>query len=84
MTDEQHPIEVSEGRKGPSPALVVLGIVVALAVIFFLQNGEEVAIDFFVFEKVTTIRWSILMAVALGILLDRLFSIWWRRRRKKN
>jgi uncharacterized integral membrane protein len=55
-----------------------------LSVIFFLQNSEKVSIDFLVFEKITTIRWSILMAVVLGVLVDRLFSIWWRRRRRKN
>jgi hypothetical protein len=39
---------------------------------FFLQNSEPVFIDFLVFEKKTTIRWSILMAIVLGVLLDRL------------
>ncbi len=51
---------------------------------FFFQNGELVSIDFLFVEKRTTIRWSILMAVVLGILLDRLVSIWWRRRKRKN
>ena len=85
MTDEQPiPGDVSQGRKGPSITLVLFLVVVALAGVFFLQNKEPVAIDFLVFEKVTTIRWSLLMATALGILLDRIFSIWWRRRRRKN
>ena len=69
MTDEQIPGDVSQGRTGPSIALIFFLIVVALAAVFFLQNSEEVALDFLVFEKVTTIRWSILMAVVLGILL---------------
>ena len=68
----------------PNIALIAGLVVVALSVVFFLQNGEKVSIDFFVFEKITTIRWSILMAVVLGILVDRLFSIWWRRRRRRN
>jgi uncharacterized integral membrane protein len=72
------------GRSGPSAALVVFGVIAVLAVIFFLQNSEPTFIDFLVFEKKTTIRWSILMAIVFGVLLDRLFSIWWRRRRKKN
>ncbi|MBI4884668.1 MAG: hypothetical protein HY826_11525 [Actinobacteria bacterium] len=86
MSDQPIPGQVSNDRSGPSFALILLAIVAALATVFFLQNGEEVAIDFLVFEKLTTIRWSILMAVALGILLDRAFSFWWRRRRsnKKN
>ncbi len=86
MTDEQPiPGNVSQGRSGPSIVLILFLVVIGLAAVFFLQNSEPVAIDFLVFEKVTTIRWSILMAVALGILLDRIFSIWWRRRgNKKN
>jgi len=59
-------------------------VVIALAVIFFLQNGDYVTIDFWIFEKRTTIRWSILMSIVLGIGLDRLASIWWRRRRSKK
>jgi len=74
----------ASGRSGPNIMLIVFGVVVALFVVFFLQNGERTSIDFLVFEKITTIRWSILMAVVLGVLVDRLFSIWWRRRRRKN
>lgn len=72
------------GNSGPNVALIAFGIVAVLAVIFFLQNGEPTSIDFWVFEKKTTIRWSLLMAIVFGVVLDRLFGIWWRRRRKKN
>lgn len=74
----------ASGRSGPSPALIVLGAVGALAVIFFLQNGESTSVDFLFFEERTTIRWSILMAFVLGVVIDRLFSIWWRRRGKRK
>ena len=85
MTDEQPiPGGVSKGRSGLSIALILFLVVIALAAVFFLQNSETTSIDFLVFEKKTTIRWSLLMATALGILLDRIFSIWWHRRRKKN
>ncbi|HQZ34777.1 MAG TPA: hypothetical protein PK020_10135 [Ilumatobacteraceae bacterium] len=70
------------GASGPSIAFIALLVVVALAVVFFLQNGEYVSIDFLVFEKRTTLRWSILMAVVLGVLLDRVFTIAWRRHKK--
>jgi uncharacterized integral membrane protein len=72
------------GNSGPNVALIAFGIVAVLAVIFFLQNGESTSIDFWMFEKTTTIRWSLLMAIVFGVVLDRLFGIWWRRRRKKN
>jgi uncharacterized integral membrane protein len=76
--------QVAAGRNGPSVTLIGLGIVIALLVIFFLQNGEKLSIDFLFFEKRTTIRWSIVVAMVLGILADRSFSIWWRRRRRRN
>jgi uncharacterized integral membrane protein len=74
----------ASGRNGPSITLIGLGIVIVLFVVFFLQNSEHQTIDFLVFEKRTTIRWSLLVAVVLGILVDRIFTMWWRRRRKRN
>lgn len=76
--------QTASGTSGPSVALIAGLVVIALSVIFFLQNGEWVNIDFWVFEKRTTIRWSILMSILLGVILDRVVSIWWRRRRSKN
>lgn len=74
----------ASGSSGPNIALIAFGIVAILAIIFFLQNSEEVSIDFWMFESTTTVRWSLLMAIVFGVLLDRLFSLWWRRRRRKN
>lgn len=76
--------EVAAGRNGPSITLIGLGIVIVLFVVFFLQNSEQLSIDFLFFEKRTTIRWSLLVAVILGVLLDRIFTMWWRRRGKRN
>jgi uncharacterized integral membrane protein len=76
--------QAASGASGPSVALIAGLVVIALAVIFFLQNSEPVFIDFWIFEKKTTIRWSILMSIVLGIGLDRLVSIWWRRCRSKK
>jgi len=72
----------ASGRSGPNPSLIAFAIVAVVAVVFFLQNGERTTIDFLVFEERTTVRWSILMAVLFGVILDRLFSTWWRRRRR--
>lgn len=71
----------ASGSRGPSAALIVFGLIAVLTLVFFLQNSEPVFIDFLVFEKKTTIRWSILMAIVFGVLLDRLAAVWWRRRR---
>lgn len=75
---------VASGRNGPNVTLIGAAIVAALFIIFFLQNGEHTRIDFLVFEKRTTIRWSLLVAVLLGIVIDRAFSMWWRRRRGRT
>jgi len=74
----------ASGYGGPSIAFIMLAVIALLALVFFLQNSETVVIDFLIFEKRTTIRWSILMAIVLGILLDRIFTIGWRRRKKRK
>jgi uncharacterized integral membrane protein len=76
--------QAAAGRNGPSITLIGLGVVIVLFVVFFLQNSEQLSIDFLFFEKRTTIRWSLLIAVVLGVLLDRIFTMWWRRRRKRS
>jgi len=72
------------GRSAPSAALIGVVIAIVLIVVFFLQNGEHQRINFLFFEKNTTLRWSLLVAVLLGVALDRVFTMWWRRRRKRN
>ena len=78
----QHP--TASGSNGPNVTLIALAVLTAMFVAFFLQNSSSTSIHFLFFNKVTTVRWSILVAVALGIGLDRIFAIWWRRRRKRN
>ena len=78
------PREAAAGSNGPNITLIGLGILVVLFVVFFLQNSETLRIDFLIFEKKTTIRWSLLVAVVLGVLIDRIFTMWWRRRGKRN
>ncbi|HRE00593.1 MAG TPA: hypothetical protein PLV68_04800 [Ilumatobacteraceae bacterium] len=74
----------ASGRSGPSPALIAFAVVAIVSVVLFFRNGDPNTIDFLIFEWRTTVRFSILIAVALGIVLNRLFSIWWRRRRNKR
>jgi uncharacterized integral membrane protein len=82
--DEPRSSAKSSAGNGLNPAIVAFVVVVALALIFFLQNGEKTQIDFLFFEKTTTKRWAVIVAIVLGIVLDRLFAIWWRRRRRRN
>ena len=83
-TNESPPSNAASGRSGPSPALIGFAIVALLGLVFFLQNGDRTEVDFLFFENRTTVRFSIIIAIAIGVLLDRLFSIWWRRRRRTN
>jgi uncharacterized integral membrane protein len=86
--DNRRPNEVRQtaasGRNGPNVTLIGLGIVIVLFVVFFMQNSTPAVIHFFVFEKDTTVRWSILVAMLLGVALDRVFAIWWRLRARRT
>ncbi|CAB4363909.1 MAG: hypothetical protein F2681_00385 [Actinobacteria bacterium] len=68
----------------PNVALIAGIIVIVACAIVFVRNDHQVSLDFLFYEKTTTVRWAVLMAIVLGVLLDRAFTIWWRRRRRKN
>ena len=74
----------ASGRSGPNIALILAAVLAAIAVIFFLQNGNESRIKFLFFSWTSTVRWSIIIAVILGIVIDRMFGIWWSRRRRRD
>ncbi len=74
----------ASGSRGISPSLIGFGIVAVLAVIFFFQNGRRVEVNFWLFDWNTTVRWSLMVSMFMGILLDRLFLLWWRRRGKRS
>ncbi len=67
-----------------SPAFLGFVVVAVLAVLFFVKNSHEVELDFIFFDHVTTVRWLIIISLALGVLLDRLASMMWRRRKKRK
>lgn len=77
-------ISAASGRSGPSFALIATGVLVAIIAVFFLRNGDRTELDFLFFNWNTTVRWSIFVSIVLGVLLNSLFSIFWRRRKKKN
>ena len=78
----QHP--VASGRNGPNATLIGLALLVAAGLAFFFQNGNSTSIHFLFFQKDAKTRWAIIVAVVLGIAIDRIFTIWWRRRRRQN
>jgi|tagenome__1003787_1003787.scaffolds.fasta_scaffold20511361_2 uncharacterized integral membrane protein len=70
------------GRNGPSVALIVALVIAAAAIVWFLQNGKEVTITALFFDWDTTVRWAIIIAILIGVLLDRLVSYGLRRRKR--
>ena len=89
MNDENQVVRegqrpVASGRNGPNVTLIGLAILVAAGVTFFFQNGNTTSIHFLFFQKDAKTRWAIIVAVLLGIAIDRIFAIWWRRRRRQN
>jgi uncharacterized integral membrane protein len=73
--------EQAEGRSGPSPTLIVLIVLAAVAVVFVLQNKDPQSVDF-LFLDVKAPEWVIFaILLAVGALLDRLLQFWMRRRR---
>jgi len=72
-----------EEKRSRTTTLVVLVVLVVVAAIFIIQNSDKATIRF-LFISVTTRIWAgFLIALALGVLLDRLFSMWWQRRQQQ-
>lgn len=76
-----------EYRSSPEPEhqtpwrLITFGVIAALTVIFILQNRKVTTIYFLLFDVRARVWTSLVVAVALGVILDRLFISWWKRRR---
>jgi uncharacterized integral membrane protein len=87
--ERNEPNRASDGavapvRSGPSPLLIGFVIVVALALVFVLQNGETADIHVLFFEFTASVWVAIAIAIGIGILLDRILLAWWRRRRRDD
>lgn len=75
---------VEEGKSGPSPSLIALIVIAVVAIVFILQNGERAETNFLMLDFRAPLWLLLAIAVAAGVVLDRLFSIWWRRRRRDD
>lgn len=82
--DEGRPAEVKSGTSGPSIGLIGFGIVAVLTAVFVLQNRERTTIDFLFFELNSRTWVAIVVAIALGVVLDRLLLFGWRRRKRRK
>jgi uncharacterized integral membrane protein len=82
--DDGNPASAKSGRNGPSVALIVALILAVLAIIWFFQNSHTVTISFLWGDWQTTARVAILIAIAVGVVLDRLVSYGLRRRKRRR
>jgi uncharacterized integral membrane protein len=64
--------------------LIIFAVIAVVTVIFVLQNRERTNIDFLFIEFKARVWTSLLIALVLGVVLDRLFQSWWRRRKARN
>ena len=71
-------------KKGPSPALIGFVIVVILTIVFIARNRDRTELDFLLFEVHSRVWTAIAVSIALGVVLDRLFSHFWRKRRERK
>ena len=63
--------------------LISFAVLVAIVAIFVLQNRDRLPVNFLFFE-INSRQWvNLSVAVAFGVILDRLF-IGWRKRRRKD
>jgi hypothetical protein len=69
---------------GVSPTLIGLVVLAVATVIFIVQNSERPKITFLVFSVRTRLWVAIAVAIAIGVILDRLFAMWWRRRKERT
>lgn len=70
-------------RQGVSPTLIGFVVVAILTIIFIFQNSNRVEVHFLFLSPETRVWLAIAVAIALGVVLDRLFARWWRRRRER-
>jgi uncharacterized integral membrane protein len=64
-----------------SPRLIVFVVIAILAVVFVIQNSDKTRVRFLFVDATARVWAAVLIAIALGVVLDRLFLAWWRRRR---
>ena len=60
--------------------LIGLGLLLAYAIAFVVQNDERVRVDFVLASADVSLIWVILLSLAIGILVGVLLSQLYRRR----
>jgi len=76
MSDEPVPPQSNKGMARLVIALVLLVLLVA----FVLSNTRKVKVGFVFFDSRTPLIFVLIVTIAIGIIIDRLW-IYWRRQR---
>jgi uncharacterized integral membrane protein len=69
---------------GISPLLIGLIAVGVISLVFVLQNNQSTEIKFLFFNVEGSLWIVILIAIVLGMALDRLLQMWLRRRKERR
>jgi uncharacterized integral membrane protein len=67
-----------------SPFLIGLIVVAVLALIFIVQNSNDAPVTVLFWDFTTSIWVVIVIALVLGMALDRLLQLWMRRRKGRR
>jgi uncharacterized integral membrane protein len=76
--------QAESGQRGPSAALIAFLVVLALAVIFVVTNSKKVEVQLLFWSPESHLWAALVIAVVIGVILDRVFQIWWRRRHRNT
>ncbi len=83
VVDVDQPAE-GGGINTPSIKIILLLLLAVAVLIFFLQNGETAEVQFLGFDVTWPLRSVIIISVAAGVVLDRLFTWQWRRAKRRK
>ena len=72
------------GQEGLGVGTVLLVVVVIISAAFILLNRDRANIDFLFFEVDARLWVAIAFAILLGVVLDRLAMMWWKRRKRRR
>jgi uncharacterized integral membrane protein len=64
--------------------LLILGLLIAYAIAFILENRTQVTIHFVLWTATVSLVWVILLALGVGLLLGILLAQLERRRRRRS
>ncbi|MDX2380079.1 MAG: LapA family protein [Acidimicrobiia bacterium] len=74
----------TDNDRGPSPFLIGLVAVGVITLVFILQNNDSATVKFLFFDVEVSLWVVIIIAIVLGMALDRLLQMWMRRRKERR